>query len=111
MFTTGHWYLRLCQAVVRGAGGSLSRPLLSLPPERREVALRAVLELPDRVEMLSWRDVAPVMASQLEGPGRELNVLSREALATASLLRADVIMAEGNENHRLRAALEELGLN
>ena len=78
---------------------------------RREIALHAVLELPDRVEMLSWRAVAPTMASQLGGPGRELNLLSREALATATLLRAEVIMAGGNENRRLRAALEELGRN
>jgi hypothetical protein len=110
LFTTGHWYLRLCQAVVRGAGGALSRPLLSLPPARRELALRAVLELPDRVEMLGWREVAPMMASQLDGPGRGLNLLSREALAAASLLRAQVIMATGNENHLLRTALGRVGL-
>lgn len=72
--------------------------------------MRAVLELPERIEMLSWRQVAPLMASQLEGPGRDLNLLSREALAVATLLRAEVIMAAGNENHRLRAALESLGL-
>lgn len=110
VLTTGHWYLRLCQAVVRGAGGALSRPLLALPPARREIALRAVLELPERIEMLSWREVAPIMASQLDGPGRGLNLLSREALAIATLLDAKVIMAEGNENHLLRAALEQLGL-
>ena len=110
VFTTGHWYLRLCQAVVRGAGGALSRPLLSLPPSQREIALRAVLELPERIEILSWREVAPMMASQLDGPGHGLNLLSREALAVASLLDAKVIMAVGNENHLLRAALEQVGL-
>lgn len=102
--------MRLCQAVVRGAGGSLSRPLLSLPPPRRESALRAVLELPERVELMSWRDVAPTMASQLDGAGRRLNLLSREALAVATLLRARVIMARGSENRLLRAALLEVGL-
>ncbi|HEX3565637.1 MAG TPA: hypothetical protein VHU17_09705 [Acidimicrobiales bacterium] len=110
LFTTGHWYLRLCQAVVRGAGGALSRPLLSLPPARRQGALRAVLELPDNVELLGWREVAPMMASQLDGPGRGLNLLSREALAAASLLRAQVIMATANENHLLRTALGRVGL-
>lgn len=60
--------------------------------------------------MLSWRQVAPIMANQLDGPGRELNLLSREALAVATLLRAEVIMAAENENHRLRAALQRLGL-
>lgn len=110
VFTTGHWYLRLCQAVVRGAGGALSRPLLSLPPAQRQIALRAVLELPERVELLNWREVAPVMAGQLEGPGRGLNLLSREALAVATVLDATVVMAVGNENHLLRAALQQLGL-
>lgn len=111
VFTTGYWYLRLCQAVVRGAGGALSRPILTLPSPRREAALRAVLELPEDIEMLSWREVAPMMASQVDGPGRGLNLLSREALAVASLLQAQVIMAVGNENHLLRAALERVGLN
>jgi hypothetical protein len=111
VFTTGHWYLRLCQAVVRGGGGALSRPLLSLSPPQREAALRAVLELPENVEMLGWRHVAPMMASQLDGPGRRLNLLSREALAVATLLRAELIMAVGNENHLLRAALDEITLS
>lgn len=110
VFTTGHWYLRLCQAVVRGAGGALSRPLLSLPPAQREIALRAVLELPDGIEILSWRELAPMMASQLNGPGHGLNLLSREALAVATLLEAKVVMAVGNENHLLRTALEHVGL-
>ena len=87
----------------------LSRPLLALPPARREAALRAVLELPQRIGMLSWREVAPKMAAQLEGPGRGLNVLSREALAAATLLGAEVIMASGNENHLLLAALRQAG--
>ena len=84
--------------------------MLSLPPARRETALRAVLELPERVEMVGWRDVAPVMASQFDGPGRGLNLLSREALAVASLLQAQVIMAAGNENRLLRTALRQVGL-
>jgi len=109
VFTSGHWYLRLCQAVIRGAGGTLSKPLLSLPPDRRDAAIRAVLELPDQIELLSWRQVAPVMAGQLNGPGRGLNLLSREALAVATILQAEVIMAPGNENHLLRAALRQVG--
>jgi hypothetical protein len=109
VFTTGCWYLRLCQAVVRGAGGALSGPLLSLPPERRARTLEVVLDLPERVSLLSWREVAPVMARQLDGPGRGLNLLSREALAAATLLDARVIMAKGNENRLLAAALREAG--
>jgi hypothetical protein len=69
-----------------------------------------VLELPDQIELLSWREAAPVMASQLAGPGSGLNLLSREVLAVATILEAEVIMAVGNENHLLRAALRQVGL-
>lgn len=74
------------------------------------MALRAVLELPARVEMLAWRHVAPIMAGQLDGPGQELNLLSLEALAAASLLRAEVVMAAENENHLLRTVLRTVGI-
>jgi hypothetical protein len=110
VFTTGCWYLRLCQAVVRGQGGSLSRPIPALPPARRERAWRAVLDLPDDVRILDWKIVAPVMALQLDGPGHGLNVLSREALAVASVLQAPVRMAAGNENRLLVTALGQIGL-
>ncbi|MGH9123268.1 MAG: hypothetical protein ACRDZ8_00855 [Acidimicrobiales bacterium] len=110
VFTTGYWYLRLCQAVVRGAGGTLSRPLLSLPAARRERAFRAILELPDRVGILNWKVVAPVMANQLDGFGRGLNLLSREALGAAVVLNAKVVMAPGNENRLLGKALRQVGL-
>ncbi len=75
------------------------------------MARRSVLELPDDIEMLSWREVAPTMASQLDAAGRGLNPLSREALAVAAVLQAEVIMAPGNENGLLRAALQEVGLD
>lgn len=84
--------------------------MLSLPTGRRERALSSILALPEQVEILSWKVVAPVMANQLDGPGRGLNLLSREALAVASLLSATVIMAAGNENRLLREALREVGL-
>jgi hypothetical protein len=83
---------------------------MSLPPIRRESVLRSVLQLPERIELLNWRDVAPTMASQIDGAGRGLNLLSREALAAATGLQAQVIMARGNENGLLRAALLDLGL-
>lgn len=81
-----------------------------LPPAARQLAIQAVLELPAGVEILGWRELAPTMARQLDGPGHRLNLLSREALAAASLLRAQVIMAVGNENRLLRSALAQAGL-
>ncbi len=70
-----------------------------------------MLDLPDDVQILDWKVVAPVMALQLEGPGSGLNILSREALAAASVLQAPVRMAAGNDNHLLAAALERIGLS
>ena len=67
-----------------------------------------MLELPDAVQILGWRVVAPVMATQLDGPGRGLNLLSREALAAASILHARVVMARGNDNRLLRSALRRV---
>lgn len=64
--------------------------------------------MPDEVQLLSWRAVVPVMAAQLDGPGRGLNLLSREALAIARILDARVVMARGNENRMLRAALRRI---
>ena len=84
--------------------------MLSLPVGQRERALRSILELPSQIGMLSWRVVAPVMANQLDGPGRGLNLLSREALAAATVLHAKVIMAPGNENRLLLDALAQAGL-
>lgn len=84
---------------------------MSLPPgERRDGAIRAVLELPDEVEILSWKLVAAMMANQLDGPGRGLNLMSREVLAAATLLSARVVMATENENRLLSEALHEVGL-
>lgn len=81
-----------------------------LPAARREWAFRAILELPDRVGILSWKVVAPVMANQLDGAGRGLNLLSREALGAAVVLNAKVVMAPGNENRLLREAPRQVGL-
>lgn len=67
-----------------------------------------MLELPDAVQTLDWRVVAPVMATQLDGPGSGLNLLSREALAAASILHARVVMARGNDNRLLRNALRRI---
>ena len=69
------------------------------------------MELPDRVGLLSWKVVGPVMAQQLDGPGRGLNILSREALAAATVLNASVRMAASNHNLRLAADLHEIGLH
>jgi hypothetical protein len=105
VFTTGYWYVRLCLAVSRRAGGTLSGPFAALPPRRRAAAVSAVLELPAEIGLLSLRQVGPRIG-ELAVRHPPMNVLSREALAAAVELSATVVLAEGNENPALLAALE-----
>jgi hypothetical protein len=65
-------------------------------------------ELPDQIELLSWRQVAPVMASRLDGLGRGLNLLSGERSPWRPSCKLRSSMAAGNENHLLRAALRHV---
>jgi len=90
LYTTGYWYVRLCQAVLgaQERTGVLSRPFVELPDEMRDRALSAVLELPADVGLLSLRELGPTIA-QLR-PHNQLNILSIEALAAATRLQANV---------------------
>ena len=93
IFTTGYWYVRLCQAVlgVVDRPGVLSSPFIALPPEGRDLALAAILELPDDVGLLSLRELAPVIA-RLRAR-HQLNILGMEALAAAVQLDARVVLS------------------
>jgi hypothetical protein len=88
--TTGYWYVRLCQAVVSATErtGALSRPFSELPLDLRERAVRALLELPEDIGLVSLRDLAPLIG-QLRRD-HQLNILGMEALAAAKRLGADV---------------------
>ncbi len=105
VFTTGYWYVRLCLAVSRRAGGTLSGPFAALPQRQRRVAVSAVLRLPPEIGLLSLRQLGPLIGD-LAGRHQPMNVLTREALAAAIELRATVVLAEGNENPALLAGLE-----
>lgn len=93
IFTTGYWYVRLCQAVlvVADRPGALASPFTALPPEGRDQALAAVLELPEEIGLLSLRELAPVIA-RLRGR-HQLNILGMEALAAAVQLDARVVLS------------------
>lgn len=93
LYTTGCWYVRLCQAVL-GANerkGVLSRPFAELPEELRERALNAVLELPAEIGLICLRELAPTIATHRQH--HQLNILGLEALAAATLLRARVFLS------------------
>jgi hypothetical protein len=90
IYTTGYWYVRLCQAVLGSNDrlGKFSRPFAELPPNLEADALRALLALPSEIGMLCLRDLGPTIA--LLRREYDLNILSIEALAAATLLDAHV---------------------
>jgi len=92
VFTTGYFYVRLCQAVLSStANGVLSTPFASLPAATREQALRALMQLPDAIGLVSLRELAPLIG-QLRAQ-HDLNILGMEVLASAIHLDADVYLS------------------
>ena len=107
VFTTGYWYVRLCQAVLGAAErtGVLSGPFAALPAAARERATQALLELPATVGLLSLRDLGPRVGRLRQS--HDLNILGIEALAAAIHLEADVYLSAASP--RLEAALRTEG--
>ena len=108
VYTTGYWYVRLCQAVLGASGrdGALSRSFAVYPPEFRDLAIRRLLELPEEIGMESFRTLAPLMGELRRR--HALNVLGTEALAAAVCLDADVFLSAPSP--RLEQALRVEGL-
>ncbi len=93
MFTTGCWYVRLCQAVLGGGPrtGVLSAPFESLPPSMREPAVQAVMSLPADIGLPSLGELGPLIGHLRRR--YDLNLLSIEVLAAAVHLHADVYIS------------------
>ncbi len=108
--TTGLWYHRLCRALNDASVvGSLSRRLGAVRDSVGAEVLGAVVELPDIVELVSLRRLGWPMG-ELVNAGALLELLSREALAAARHLAADVCLAEADDNAPLRAAASSFGV-
>ena len=104
VFTTGYWYVRLCQAVL-GAGnrtGVLSAPFASLPDAARVRVVQALVELPDMIGLVSLRELGPLIGHLRQR--HELNILSMEVLAAAVHLQAHVYLSAPSP--RLQEALK-----
>lgn len=107
VFTTGCWYVRLCQAVLSASErtGVLSAPFAALPGDARGRAISGLLELPAEIGLLSLRELGPLI-SQLR-QRYDLDILGMEALAAATRLGADVFLSASSP--RLEAALRAEG--
>lgn len=108
VFTTGYWYVRLCQAVLTATAqpGKLSGPFLDLPEPARSQAIDALLALPEEIGLVSLRDLGPSIGRLRSR--HQLNILGLEALAAAIHLHAPVHLSA--ESPKLVAALEAEGL-
>lgn len=110
LFTTGYWYVRLCQAVLGGrrSSGMLSGPFASLPEGLRSRATAAVMQLPDTIGLISLRELAPVIGQLRQD--YSLNVLGMEALAAAKYLDAEVFLKAESPKLQTALALEHLAV-
>jgi hypothetical protein len=108
LYTTGHWYVRLCQAALGASdrSGVLSLPFAELPPSLREKAIEALLQLPPSIGLISLRDLAPSIAHLRHR--HQLNMLSIEALAAAVHLRAQVFLSADSPLLERAVRLEKL---
>ncbi|MCQ3810169.1 MAG: hypothetical protein KTV68_06400 [Acidimicrobiia bacterium] len=92
VYTTGCWYVRLCQAALSSTvSGTLSSSFAELPPKLVPRALHSLLELPEEIGLVSLRTLAPLIG-RLRSRHRQLNLLSIEALAAALHLDAQVYL-------------------
>lgn len=107
VFTTGYWYVRLCQAVLgaHSRPGVLSRPFTALPPALRQRSMLAVLNLPDSIGLESLRQLAPLIGELRQR--HSLNALGIEVLAAA--IRLDATVWLSSPAPRLQNALAAEG--
>lgn len=107
--TTGCWYVRLCQAVLRADDrtGSLSGPFAAIPEPQREQAIGAVLELPDHIALPSLRQLGPRIGRIRAA--HALNLLAAEAVVAAASLDAEVFLSVASPP--LQATLDAEGIS
>jgi hypothetical protein len=109
--TTGLWYHRLCRALAdETITGSMSRSLGDVDARIASATVRAFVELPDTIGLVSLRSLGWPMAS-LIADGVRLNPLSLEALAAAEMLDAEICLAEADKNPMLLEAAEQRGVS
>lgn len=110
MFTTGLWYHRLSRALAdTTVTGAMSRSLGTVAPQVAASAVQSVMDLPERVGLVSLRTLAWPMAHLL-ADGVRLNLMSLEALAAGRHLGAELCLAADDDNVNLVAAAAAHGV-
>lgn len=103
--TTNLYYLRLCKSVVSARGSALTG---SWAPEARRQLGRALVTLPDDIEILPMRTLAFRMA-ELAGTA-PLSALGAEAIAAAESLQAPLCVWDGDDGPHIRAVAAATGI-
>ncbi|MGH3629033.1 MAG: hypothetical protein ACRDRL_16555 [Sciscionella sp.] len=107
VLTTGSWYWRLARAIREtGTTGALTRAYEALAPDQRDRVDRSLELLPSQIGLFSSRRLVPIMTA-LVTP-RRVNFLTAEALATALLTDATIVV--GSDSHLMNEAADSLGL-
>lgn len=90
--TTGAWFYRLSRAVHLGdGGGALSRLFSALSDESGESVRSQLNVLPADIQVITQRRLVPAMVA-IAG-ARPANLLTLEAVATAVLLNAPIVVS------------------
>jgi hypothetical protein len=112
LFTTGSWYWRLARALHdAGSAGALSRGMDNLTVDQQARVTASVHRLPPQVGLLSLRELVPVMATLQAG--RQLNLLTAEAVAVAVVLDASIVVTTDSpllSDSRARLGIEVRGV-
>ena len=109
LHTTAYWYFRACRAAVAGAGGHLSGPFLGLDSAQQAAAIRSLLVLRGDIGLPDPRASVPLMAELSERHPR-LNLLNLEAVASALVVEATVLLSTQASNGVLPAVLDAEGV-
>lgn len=109
LFTTNCYYFRLCRALTNArTSGAFSGRLAALPADAQAEVVSRVRVLPAAIGVLPMRDLIPTMADVAAGGPHDL--LALEVLAAAQHLRTEIVVAERNDNPRVKATASQLGV-
>jgi hypothetical protein len=106
VLTTGCWYFRLARVAARPGTGPLSTQIEALEPTTRQAVRQGLGSLPAEVGLFGWRITVPVMAELRVR--RQVNLLTAEALAVATLAEADIMVS--TESPLLQEGAADLGI-
>ncbi len=113
--TTGLWLFRLCSSWADPTvSGKLSAPVAAMSPELQALFRARLVALPDKIKVLSLREMAWPMAelrTRHRGEGRNLSAAMLEVLAAAHRFGAGIAVAALDVGPNLQDAARADGVD